>query len=244
MTVVATQTASSIPQRVAILDWTRIRADLDSRGMALTGPLLNPNECRSLGDAYSDDTLYRKRVIMGRHGFGSGEYKYYEYPLPPAVAALREAMYPRLACVANEWTSTLGTTAFPPTLARMVEYCRARGQARPTPLILRYSAGDYNCLHQDVYGEAVFPIQLTVLLSDPQREFEGGEFVLVEQRPRKQSRVEVVSLARGEGVLFAVRNRPVRGSRGTYKASVRHGVATVRSGERIALGIIFHEAAC
>ncbi len=242
MRVVTTPTAPSIPARVATLDWARIQADLDSRGVAVTGPLLNPNECRSLGEAYPDDSPYRSRVIMGRHGFGSGEYKYYEYPLPPTVAALREAMYPRLACVANEWASMLGTTAFPPTLARMVEYCRARGQARPTPLILRYGAGDYNCLHQDVYGEVVFPIQLTVLLSDPRREFDGGEFVLVEQRPRRQSRVEVVSLARGEGVLFAVRSRPVRGSRGTYKASLRHGVATVRSGERMALGIIFHES--
>jgi hypothetical protein len=233
---------ATIGQRVAALDWERIARDLESRGFALTGSLLERSEREALIRAYRDDALYRSRVVMSRHGFGSGEYKYYAYPLPAAVAELRETMYPPLVPVANRWADALRRATYPPTLAEMVQRCRIAGQTRPTPLILRYNAGDYNCLHQDVYGDNIFPIQLTVLLSEPHRDFEGGEFVLVEQRPRKQSRVEVVSLGVGDGVLFAVSARPVAGTRGVYRTTMRHGVSTIRSGERTTLGVIFHEA--
>jgi hypothetical protein len=232
-----------LAERVAALDWARIAEELDARGFASTGVLLHRSERTALIGAYGDESLYRSRVVMSRHGFGSGEYKYYDYPLPATVAGLREAIYPRLVPIANRWADALRTgTTYPPTLAEMLERCHAAGQGRPTPLILTYAAGDYNCLHQDLYGENVFPIQLTVLLSEPGRDFLGGEFVLVEQRPRKQSRADVAPLAAGEGVLFTVNARPVAGTRGTYRTTMRHGVATVRSGRRTTLGIIFHEA--
>jgi len=232
-----------LAERVATLDWARIAQELDARGFASTGTLLHRAERTALIGAYGDESLYRSRVVMSRHGFGSGEYKYYHYPLPATVAGLREAIYPRLVPIADRWAAALRSgTTYPPTLAAMLERCHAAGQTRPTPLILTYAAGDYNCLHQDLYGENVFPFQLTVLLSEPGHDFTGGEFVLVEQRPRKQSRPDVAPLAAGEGVLFAVNARPVAGTRGTYRGTMRHGVATVRSGRRTTLGIIFHDA--
>jgi hypothetical protein len=225
-------------------DWTRIAADLDAQGWALTGPLLSPAECAALAGLYDDDTHFRKQVIMARHGYGRGEYKYFAYPLPDAVQALREGLYPPLAEVANRWAERLGEARrFPPTLAGMLERCHAAGQVRPTPLMLTYGEGDYNCLHQDLYGEHVFPLQAAFLLDAPGRDFTGGEFVLVEQRPRQQSRPQVVPLTQGQGVIFAVRERPAEGSRGVHRRILRHGVSTVLSGRRRTMGIIFHDAA-
>jgi hypothetical protein len=235
---------TDIPARVAALDWDRLGADMDRWGAATTGPLLTPEECRSLTAAYPDDARYRSTVVMARHGFGSGQYRYFAYPLPPLVAALREALYPRLAVLANAWAERLGEPArYPGRLADWLAECHAAGQTRPTPLILRYGPGDYNCLHQDLYGEHVFPLQAAFLLSEPGRDFTGGEFVLTEQRPRMQSRAEVVSLARGEAVIFAVNRRPVQGARGIYRTAMRHGVSRLHSGERYTLGIILHDAA-
>jgi uncharacterized protein len=228
---------------VAALDWARIAEDLNTRGFALTDPLLLPSERSALVATYVDASLFRSRVVMSRHGFGNGEYQYYAYPLPQTVAELRAAVYPRLAPIANRWAAALRSdTTFPSTLEEMLAQCHRAGQTRPTPLILTYAAGDFNCLHQDLYGENVFPIQLKVQLSDPESDFTGGEFVLVEQRPRKQSRAHVAHLAAGAGVLFAVNVRPVEGTRGVYRTTMRHGVATVHSGRRTTLGIIFHDA--
>ncbi|HLY57031.1 MAG TPA: 2OG-Fe(II) oxygenase [Stellaceae bacterium] len=225
------------------LDGARIGAALDSEGCALSGPLLSPAACRRLAALYDDDTRFRSRIVMARHGYGSGEYKYFAYPLPEVVAALREALYPPLAIIANRWRAALGEAAdYPADHAAYLDRCHAAGQTRPTPLLLRYGPGDYNCLHQDLYGEHVFPLQLTILLSAPDSDFTGGEFVLTEQRPRRQSRAEVVPLGQGEGVIFPVRHRPVEGARGAYRATMRHGVSRVRSGERFTLGIIFHDA--
>lgn len=216
---------------------------LDANGFAVIPRLLQPDACAGLAALYADDALFRSRVAMERHGFGRGEYKYFAYPLPGPVAALRSALYPPLAAVANRWSERLGDdAAHPPRLDDWIARCHAGGQTRPTPLLLRYGAGDWNCLHQDVYGELVFPIQVAVLLSAPGRDFIGGEFVLTEQRPRQQSRVHVVSLGQGDAVAFAVRHRPVRGARGFYRATVRHGVSELRSGERRTLGLIFHDA--
>jgi uncharacterized protein len=202
-----------------------------------------PTACHELAELYSDDSRFRSRVVMSRHGFGQGEYKYFVYPLPPVVAELRTALYPHLAPVANEWSRRLGAERrYPPRLATFLEHCHAAGQVKPTPLLLQYGPEDYNCLHQDLYGEWVFPLQLTVLLSQPGRDFTGGEFVLTEQRPRMQSRAEVVPLGQGDGVVFAVHHRPVRGTRGDYRVNLRHGVSRVRSGRRHTLGVIFHDA--
>jgi len=235
---------TAIERRIAALDWNGLGEALDARGCATTGPLLTARECAALAGSYDDDAAFRSRVVMARHGFGSGEYKYFAYPLPAAVATLREALYPRLAPIANRWAEALGErTRFPPTLAAMLARCHEAGQRRPTPLLLRYREGDFNCLHRDLYGPQVFPLQLTILLDRPGEDFDGGEFVLVEQRPRMQSRVEVVRLARGEGVIFAVNQRPVRGTRGVYRVALRHGVSSLRRGERRTLGIIFHDAA-
>ena len=218
-------------------------AELDARGFAVLPGLLPDTACRDLSGSYPDDSRFRSRVIMSRHGFGRGEYKYFAYPLPPIVSQLRAALYPRLVPIANEWSRRLGARAlYPPSLEAFLEHCHAAGQVKPTPLLLRYGAEDYNCLHQDLYGEWVFPLQLTVLLSQPGRDFTGGEFVLTEQRPRMQSRAEVVPLAQGDGVIFAVHQRPVRGTRGDYRVNLRHGVSRVRSGERHTLGVIFHDA--
>jgi hypothetical protein len=215
--------------------------ELDAQGFAVLQGLVAGGDCDSLSGLYEDNGLFRSRVVMSRHGFGRGEYKYFAYPLPEAVAALRTALYPRLAPVANRWYEAMGLEPrFPASHAGFLERCHAAGQTRPTPLLLRYEAGDYNCLHQDLYGEQVFPLQVTVLLSDG---FSGGEFVMTEQRPRMQSRAMVVPLRKGDGVVFAVHTRPVRGARGVYRVNLRHGVSAVRSGRRHTLGVIFHDAA-
>lgn len=216
---------------------------LDERGFALLPGLLTPPECRALATLYDEDAPFRSRVVMQRHGFGSGEYRYFAYPLPPLVEALRRALYPHLAPVANAWAERLGRTErYPATLDEQLARCRAAGQTRPTPLLLRYGAGDYNRLHQDLYGELVFPLQATVLLSEPGADFEGGELLLVEQKPRMQSRGEVVPLRQGDGVVFAVDERPAAGLRGFHRVRMRHGVATLRAGRRFTLGVIFHDA--
>jgi uncharacterized protein len=221
------------------LDWGRIAGELDANGCAMTGRVLSPEQCDGLRTMYEDEAAFRSTVVMARHGFGRGEYKYFRYPLPRVVEEMRTELYPGLAQVAARWEGT----AYPQTHAEYLERCHAAGQEKPTPLLLRYGAGDYNCLHQDLYGEQVFPLQVAFLLSEPGRDFEGGEFVLTEQRPRMQSRAEVAPLRQGEGVIFAVHHRPVKGSRGTYRVNMRHGVSRVRSGRRHTLGIIFHDAA-
>lgn len=225
------------------VDWAAAAADLDAAGCAAIGPLLAPDACDALAAGY-DGGAFRSTVVMARHGFGRGEYKYFAYPLPPAIAALRTELYARLAPVANRWHEAMGLPArFPGDHAAFLARCHAAGQTRPTPLLLRYGPGDYNCLHQDLYGEHVFPLQVAVLLSEPGRDFTGGEFVLTEQRPRMQSRAEVVPLRQGSAVAFAVHHRPVAGTRGTYRVTMRHGVSRVRTGRRHTLGIIFHDAA-
>jgi len=228
---------------VASLDWTRIADELDTYGCATTGPLLTQAQCIALAGMYNEDSLFRSRIVMARHGFGRGEYKYFAAPLPDIVADLRTRLYPPLAEVANRWNSALGIdTKFSDAHGEFLRRCHDAGQTRPTPLILKYGPGDYNCLHQDLYGEHVFPLQVAFLLSEPVRDFTGGEFVLTEQRPRMQSRPEVVPLRQGEGVIFAVNQRPVQGSRGWYRVTLRHGVSRIRSGERYTMGIIFHDA--
>jgi uncharacterized protein len=229
--------------RVAALAWEQIAASLDARGCAVIGPVLSATECKSLAATYDDDERFRSRIVMARHGFGRGEYKYFAHPLPDTVAALRTALYPPLADIANRWNEALGISVrYPETHADFLKRCHRAGQTKPTPLLLQYGEDDYNCLHQDLYGEHVFPLQITFLLSDPAREFTGGEFVLTEQRPRMQSRAEVVPLRRGGGVIFPVHHRPVHGTRGVYRVNMRHGVSRVRSGHRHTLGIIFHDA--
>lgn len=236
--------SASIEERVAGLDWAEIESTLHAQGYAVTGPLLTPAEATSLAAGYADEARYRSRVVMARHGYGSGEYRYFSYPLPPLVEQLRQQVYPRLVPVANAWQMALGqTTRFPDDLAQMLARCHEAGQTRPTPLILKYGEGDYNCLHQDLYGEHVFPLQLALLLSSPDSDFSGGDFVLVEQRPRMQSRAHVVPLRQGEAVIFAVHHRPVQGRTGTYRVQLRHGVSTVRRGHRYTAGVIFHDAA-
>jgi len=233
-----------IDERLDSLDWARISAELDERGWALTGPILTPAECAELISAYSDDVAFRSTVVMARHGYGRGEYRYFAYPLPAIVAELRDALYARLVQVANRWRDGLGLgDPFPDAHADYVARCHAAGQKRPTPLILRYGPGDYNCLHQDLYGDLSFPLQAAFLLSRPGSDFTGGEFVLTEQRPRMQSRVTVVPIEAGEAVIFAVNRRPVMGARGTYRVTMRHGVSPVHGGSRHTLGIIFHDAA-
>lgn len=229
-------------QRLGALDWPRIVAGLDEYGCATTGSILTERECVELIGLYDDEAAFRSRVIMARHGYGRGEYKYFGYPLPALVATLRSTLYSPLAEVANRWDS-IRRAPYPDDHQRYLARCHKAGQRRPTPLILKYGSGDYNCLHQDLYGDLVFPLQATFLLSAPGRDFTGGEFVMTEQRPRIQSRAEVVPLAQGEGVIFAVDRRPVRGVRGTYGVAMRHGVSRLRSGSRFTLGIIFHDAA-
>jgi hypothetical protein len=224
--------------------WPELLTALDARGYAVLPGLIDPVECRDLAGLYEDDAEFRSRVVMARHNFGSGEYKYLRYPLPPTVARLREALYPRLAPLANQWHERLRLAPhFPASLAEYLARCHAAGQQRPTPLILKYEEGDYNRLHQDLYGEHVFPVQATILLSRPGQDFAGGEFLLVEQRPRMQSQGEVVPLGHGDAVIFAVNHRPVAGARGFYRATMRHGVSRLHSGRRFTLGIIFHDAA-
>ena len=226
------------------IDWKRVAEELDERGSSVVERLVSPAQCRALAALYEKDGGFRSRVVMARHGFGSGEYKYFGYPLPGLIGKLRTALYPELARIANRWSDAMGSQArFPAAHAAFIERCHAAGQRRPTPLLLKYGAGDYNCLHQDLYGEHVFPLQLTILLSEPGRDFTGGEFVMTEQRPRMQSRAEVVALQQGDAVVFAVNERPVRGTRGTYRVRLRHGVSRVRSGGRYTAGLIFHDAA-
>lgn len=226
-----------------VVDWARVAAELDNQGWAVLPRLLGPAECDATAALYDETAIFRSRVIMARHGFGRGEYRYFSYPLPPLIESLRQAIYPPLAEVANRWHDRLGISArFPETHAQFLDRCHAAGQKRPTPLLLRYGPGDYNCLHQDLYGEHVFPLQVAVLLSAPGIDFEGGEFVLTEQRPRMQSRAAVLPLAKGDAVVFAVNHRPQRGTRGDYRVTMRHGVSALRSGRRHTLGIIFHDA--
>ena len=230
-------------QRVAGLDWRDIAARLDSDAYAVVSAVLSPRECASLVAIYDADERFRSRIEMARHGFGSGEYKYFAYPLPDIVAGLRAALYPPLSGIANRWNQVLGVEArYPDDHGAFLHRCHRAGQTRPTPLVLRYGAGDYNRLHQDLYGDHVFPLQVTFLLSVPGRDFTGGEFVLTEQRPRMQSRAEIVPLGHGDGVVFPVRHRPVRGTRGFHRVTLRHGVSRVRSGHRHTIGIIFHDA--
>ena len=226
------------------MDWTEIEARLDRDGWALLPRALTPEACASLRATYEQEAPFRSRVVMARHGFGRGEYQYFAYPLPAVVATLRTTLYPPLARVANRWNEAMGIDVrFPDDHAAFLERCARAGQSKPTPLLLSYREGDYNCLHQDVYGEHVFPLQVAFLLSRPGDDFEGGEFLLTEQRPRMQSRAHVVPLTQGDGVIFPVRHRPVKGSRGYYRVTLRHGVSEVRKGERKTLGVIFHDAA-
>jgi hypothetical protein len=235
--------AADIAARVSGYDWTAIEAHLDAHGWAKLPRLLTAGECSAIAALYDDTSRFRSHVIMARHGYGRGEYKYFEYPLPETIAALRTTLYTRLAPFANRWNEALGTAVrYPDAHADFLDRCHQAGQERPTPLLLRYTEGDFNALHQDVYGEHLFPLQAMVLLSAPEKDFTGGEFVLTEQRPRMQSRAEVVPLGQGDSVAWAVRNRPVRGSRGTYRVNMRHGVSRLRSGQRHTLGLIFDDA--
>ena len=233
----------SVGERVRDLDWERLSQNLDLGGNAVIPGLLTAAECEALAGFYSAESSFRSRVIMGRHGFGRGEYKYFAYPLPAIVKELRTTVYPYLVPIGNRWNEQMRTqVTYPADHAAFLARCRAAGQDRPTPLLLQYQAGDYNCLNQDLYGEHVFPLQLTVLLSQPGTDFSGGEFVMTEQRPRMQSRPEVVPLGQGDAVIFAVHYRPVQGTRGVYRVNLRHGVSRVRSGHRYTLGVIFHDA--
>ena len=238
------QPEAAATDHLAGVDWREIAASLDERGYATTAALLTSDQCRGLAALYEQDEAFRSRVVMQRHGFGRGEYKYLRYPLPSIVEALRCAIYPKLVPVVNRWRERLREAGrFPATLTAYLKECHEAGQVRPTPLLLKYESGDYNCLHQDLYGPLVFPLQLTVLLSAPEADFSGGEFLLVEQRPRAQSRGEVVPLRQGEAVIFPVHHRPIQGTRGHYRVTIRHGVSRLRSGRRFTLGIIFHDAA-
>jgi hypothetical protein len=234
--------AASLSERVAAAAWDRVAAELDAHGAAVIERLLTPGDCDALAALYAQPDRFRSRVVMARHGFGQGEYQYFAYPLPDAIAELRAALYPALAPIANRWSAALGGPEFPEDHASFLARCHAAGQVRPTPLLLRYAPGDYNCLHQDLYGEHVFPLQVAVLLSEPGREFTGGEFVMTEQRPRRQSRPLVVPLGQGDAVVFAVHHRPVAGTRGTSRVTMRHGVSQLRSGQRYTAGVIFHDA--
>jgi len=235
--------AEEITDRARAFDWARVSQDLGARGSAVLQQLLWPDECRSLAALYPSDSIFRSRVVMARHGFGRGEYKYFSYPLPDIIADLRTALYPHLAPIANRWNEAMGIDVrYPGEHADFLARCHRAGQSKPTPLLLQYEADDYNCLHQDLYGEHVFPLQVTILLSEPGRDFTGGEFVMTEQRPRMQSRAEVVPLGQGDAVVFAVHHRPVQGTRGVYRVNLRHGVSRIRSGHRHTVGIIFHDA--
>ncbi len=241
--VLAVTPARGIDERVNALDWERVSNDLDARGCALIQSFITREECAALTRLYALEDMFRSRVVMERHGFGRGEYKYFSYPLPDIISALRTSIYPHLAPIANRWNTAMGIDVhYPAQHADFIARCHAAGQTRPTPLLLQYGVDDYNCLHQDLYGEHVFPLQVAILLSAPGRDFTGGEFVLTEQRPRMQSRLEVVPLTQGDAVVFAVHQRPVQGVRGVYRVNLRHGVSRLRSGHRHTLGIIFHDA--
>ena len=237
------QARAGIRARVQAIDWPGVERQLDGFGCAVVPSLLSREECELLVSLYPAEAPFRSRIVMGRHGFGRGEYKYFAYPLPELVQDLRETIYPHVASVANRWQSAMGMPLrFPQQHAQFIRRCHEAGQVRPTPLLLQYGEGDYNCLHQDLYGEHVFPLQATVLLCEPGRDFTGGEFVMTEQRPRMQSRPEVVGLCQGDAVVFAVHTRPVQGARGIYRVNHRHGVSRLRSGNRHTLGVIFHDA--
>jgi hypothetical protein len=235
--------APSAEARVGAYDWQALAGELDSYGCVVMLKLLSAGECRTIAGLYPDESHFRSRIHMARHGFGKGEYRYFNYPLPDLLAGLRTALYPHLAGIANEWNGRMGIEErYPGNHASFLKRCHDAGQTRPTPLLLQYVQGDFNCLHQDLYGDLAFPIQVAILLSEPGKDFTGGEFVLTEQRPRMQSRAEVVPLRQGDAVAFAVHNRPVRGSKGNYRVNLRHGVSRVRSGMRHTVGIIFHDA--
>jgi len=235
--------AANLIDRLEMFGEAQIERELDERGNAILSGLLTRAECEALADLYPDDNVFRSRVVMAKHGFGRGEYKYFSYPLPEIIAQLRTALYTRLAPIANRWNDSMKVAVrYPEKHEEYLRRCHAAGQRKPTPLLLRYEEGDYNCLHQDLYGEHVFPIQVAILLSKPGVDFTGGEFGLTEQRPRMQSRLEVVPLGQGDGAAFAVHHRPVRGKRGVYQVNMRHGVSRLRSGNRYTVGIIFHDA--
>jgi hypothetical protein len=235
--------APAIAEHIAAFDWQRLAADLDAHGCAVVQAVLSPRECIALAETYVADEGFRSRIVMARHGFGPGEYKYFAHPLPATVASLRSALYPPLTSIANRWNAVLGIDGrYPDDHMAFLDRCHRAGQTRPTPLLLHYSVGDYNCLHQDLYGEHVFPLQATFLLSVPGQDFTGGEFVLIEQQPRQQSLADVVPLSQGDGVIFPVHHRPVQGRRGAYRVTLRHGVSRVRSGQRHTVGIIFRNA--
>jgi uncharacterized protein len=238
-----TSSATNIDSRVDGYPWSKVSEHLDEHGWALVKNLLTCSECEAVAGLYEDDRHFRSHIVMARHGFGRGEYKYFTHPLPETVAELRTALYPRLAPIANRWNESMGIAVrYPDGHADFLARCHNAGQTRPTPLLLQYGEGDFNALHQDLYGEHVFPLQVAILLSAPEKDFTGGEFVLIERRPRMQSRAEVVPLRRGDGVVFAVHNRPVQGTRGIYRVTLRHGVSRVRSGHRHTVGMIFHDA--
>jgi uncharacterized protein len=242
-TISRVSAATSAEARVAAYNWQALASELDSYGCAVLPKLLSPEECRAIAGLYPDESHFRSHVHMARHGFGKGEYRYFKYPLPDLIDGLRTALYPRLAGVADEWNARMGIgERYPGDHASFLKRCHDAGQTRPTPLLLQYVPGDFNCLHQDLYGDLAFPIQVAILLSQPGTDFTGGEFVLTEQRPRMQSRAEVVPLLQGDAVAFAVHNRPVQGSKGNYRVNLRHGVSRVRSGMRHTVGIIFHDA--
>jgi hypothetical protein len=243
VTKIASADFRRLKQRVETYDWDAAAADLNAYGCAVLDGLLTPNECKSVAALYAHDENFRSHVHMARHGFGKGEYKYFRYPLPAVLNALRPALYAHVVTIANDWNAHMNVaTRYPQQHADYLKLCHKAGQVRPTPLLLQYAAGDFNCLHQDLYGELAFPLQFTVLLSQPGTDFTGGEFVLSEQRPRMQSRVEVVALQQGDAVVFAVNSRPVQGTKGVYRVNLRHGVSRIRSGQRHTLGIIFHDA--
>jgi len=232
----------ALAERVYAVDWAQVTTDLDSQGSAVIERLLLPAECHALVRLYSKD-VFRSRVVMTQHGYGRGEYKYFSYPLPPLIGGLRQTIYPRLVPIANRWNEAMAVDVrYPDEHAEFIARCHAAGQCRPTPLLLQYGPGDYNCLHQDLYGEHVFPLQVAVLLSEPGRDFTGGEFVMTEQRPRMQSRPMVLSLRQGDAAVIAVHRRPVQGTRGFYRVNLRHGVSQIRSGHRHTVGVIFHDA--
>jgi hypothetical protein len=242
-TISLASAVQSVAARVAAYDQQAVAGELDNYGCAVVPTLVSPEECRIIASLYRGEHYFRSHIHMARHGFGKGEYRYFKYPLPPLIDALRTALYPYLASVANEWNSRMKIEeGYPSDHASFLKRCHDAGQTRPTPLLLQYVAGDFNCLHQDLYGDIAFPIQVAILLSEPGKDFTGGEFVLTEQRPRMQSRAEVVPLQQGDAVAFAVHNRPVQGSKGTYRVNLRHGVSRVRSGMRHTVGIIFHDA--
>ena len=235
--------ALDIDMRVDGYDWANVSAHLDACGWGMLPKLLTPSEAAGIAGLFDDESRFRSHIVMARHGFGRGEYKYFAYPLPDKVADLRTALYSRLVPIANRWNESMGIDArYPDAHADFIKRCHKAGQTRPTPLLLQYGEGDFNALHQDVYGEHVFPLQVAILLAEPQKDFTGGEFVLTEQRPRMQSRAEVVPLSHGDGIVWAVRNRPVQGTRGIYRVNMRHGVSRVRSGHRHTVGVIFHDA--